>query len=57
MRAKISQNYLTGMYYGEIYDEWKQRWEQVTTFCFTRWGTKRLLKKYKKRQESEEFEL
>ena len=53
------------MYYGEVYGEWETifyqkwtGWHKVTPACFTKWGARIELEKYKKRNSViEEFEL
>lgn len=59
MKARIIKE-CDSFYYGEIYNDKFEMWEQVTFPCCTRWGAKLELKRWKKNGESrtiEEFEL
>lgn len=47
-----SDIYLLGQYLGE-----RTGWETVTGICYTKWGAKRELKKWKKEHCGEEFEI
>ena len=57
MRARINQPCKNGLYWGQVYDEKRKRWKDVTLSCFTRWGAKRELEKWKRQNCPEEFEL
>lgn len=47
MRARIYQNYSNGLYFGQIYNEEKEKWEYKTDGCFTKFGAKLKLKRWK----------
>lgn len=53
MKARITINEY-GWYYGEVY--LNSLWMKVTDACFTKWGAKRALKKWKELRDSE-FEI
>ena len=71
MKARIKET--TGTWYiGQVYTTWfetdfnlhdgfykveKTGWKTVTDFCFTRFGAKLALKRWKKRQQIDEFEI
>lgn len=59
MKCRIIKPRDCNMYFGEVYKEYDDTWGIVTSACFTKWGTKLELKKYKKRKNyvSEEFEI
>lgn len=62
MRARIKQEH--NFYVGQIYGQWtygglfeKEGWETVTPQCFTKWGARIELIKWKRKHVSEEFEI
>ena len=57
MRARIFQPCKNGLYYGQVYNEKYKYWEDVTPLCFTEWGAKRELKKWRKENCPKEFEI
>ena len=57
MRARIYQPYRNGLYWGQVYDEKYKYWKDVTTSCFTEWGAKRELEKWRKENCPKEFEF
>ena len=64
MKARIIQD-SCGYYVGEVYGTWENwlldtkwtGWDKVTSRCITKWGAKRELKKWKRQNCPEEFEL
>lgn len=48
MRARIYQNCLNKLYFGQIYDDKNSRWVYKTHGYFTKFGAKRALKKWKR---------
>lgn len=56
MRARILPC-KSGLYYGQVYDEKYKYWKDVTPLCFTKWGAKRELKKWRKKICPKEFEI
>ena len=57
MRARILQPCKNGLYYGQVYDEKYKYWKGVTPLCFTEWGAKRELEKWRKQNCPKEFEI
>ena len=62
MRARIKREH--NFYVGQIYGKWeyggvfeKEGWETVTSKCFTKWGARIELIKWKREHVSEEFEI
>lgn len=54
IRARVHQNTPSGLYWGQIYNEKKKKWEDVTLSCFTKSGAKRALKRWKKQHNIED---
>ena len=57
MRARIYQPCSGGLYWGQIYNEEYKYWKNVTPSCFTKWGVKKELEKWKRKHCPEEFEI
>lgn len=57
MKARIYHPCQSGLYWGQAYNEKFKYWENVTLSCFTEWGAKRELNKWRKRNRPEEFEI
>lgn len=58
MRARIHQNCRHGLYWGQVFDEKKGRWESVTLSYITRAGAMKALKRWaKQHRKEEEFEI
>lgn len=57
MKARIYQSCPSGLYWGQVYDEKYKCWKNVTLSCFTEWGARKELKKWKKLNCPQEFEL
>ena len=57
MKVRIYQPHKNGLCWGQIYDEQLKFWKTVTISCFTKWGAKRELEKWKKQNHSQEFEI
>jgi len=57
MRARIYQPCKNGLYWGQVYDEKLKIWKNVTLSCFTEWGAKRELEKWRKKNYPKEFEI
>ena len=59
MRCRIVKPRYGIFYFGEVYKEKDATWDIVTSACFTKWGAKLALKKYKERKNyiSDEFEI
>lgn len=56
MKARIVKE-IYGLYHGEIYNDKAGLWKQVTDSCYTKWGARRLIYKYIKKEITEEFEV
>lgn len=64
MRARITRTH-AGFYVGEVYGTWENwllgtkwtGWDSVTSKCWTKWGAKLELEKWKKEHCPDEFEL
>ena len=54
MRVRIHQNCSGGLYWGQVYNEKHKRWEDVTSSYITKWGCKRELNKWIRRQKDDE---
>ena len=57
MKARIYQTCPNGLYWGQIYDEYHNRWTNVTYSCLTKWGAKRELFKWMNKNRPKEFEI
>ena len=57
MKVRVYQPYKNGLCWGQIYDEQLKIWKNVTISCFTEWGAKRELAKWKKQNHPQEFEI
>lgn len=57
MKARIYQPCKYGMYYGQIFDEKHKYWKTVTQMCFTKYGAKRELIRWKNLNYPEEIEI
>lgn len=57
MRARVYQTCKNGMYYGQVWNYKLEHWSTVTTPCFTEWGAKLELERWKKKNFPEEFEI
>ena len=64
MKARIVKSSGGEFWGGEVYGHWgvlglfeRVGWNRVTEKCYTQWGAKRELMKWKKEHCGEEFEL
>lgn len=53
MRGRIHKNCSHGLYWGQIYNDKRKEWENVTMSSITAWGCRRALQKWAKRHHKE----
>lgn len=56
IRARIYHPCKNGLYWGQVYDEKYKGWKDVTLSCFTEWGAKKQLEKWRESNKPKEFE-
>lgn len=58
MLVRVHRNFPGGLYWGQVYNCKKKKWEDVTLSCITKAGTKRALKQWAKEHDClEELEI